>query len=62
MKPNKEKYYLDVHAIDDIYAIVEKDNNSDEYRVKTWNKRWRDLDTTIAYYEKIVEELKKFKK
>ncbi len=62
MKPDKEKYYLDVHAIDDIYAIVEKDNNSDEYRVKTWNKRWRDLDTTIAYYEKIVEGLKQFKK
>jgi hypothetical protein len=62
MKPDKEKYYLDVHAIDDIYAILEKNNNSDEYRVKTWNKRWRDLDTTIAYYEKIVKELKKFKK
>jgi|688.fasta_scaffold1728204_2 hypothetical protein len=62
MKADKEKYYLPVHAIDDIYAIIEKDNNSDEYRVKTWNKRWRDLDTTIAYYEKIVECLKQFKK
>jgi hypothetical protein len=62
MKPDKEKYYLPVHDIDDISAIVEKDTNSDEYRVKTWNKRWRDLDTTISYYEKIVECLKQFKK
>ncbi len=59
MKADKEKYYLPVNDIDDINVVVEKDNNSDEYRVKTWNKRWRDLDTTIAYYEKIVEELKK---
>lgn len=60
MKPHKEIFRLPVHDIDDISVKVTR--SEEGYQVKTWNKRIRDLDTTIAYYEKIVEELKKFRK
>lgn len=59
MTPDREIFKLPVHHIDDIEARVEREDG--QYRVKTWNKRWRDLETTIAYYEKIVECLKEFK-
>jgi hypothetical protein len=59
MKPTKEIFHLPVHDIDDISVKVTRSENG--YQVKTWNKRYRTLETTIAYYEKIVEELKKFR-
>ena len=59
MKPHKEIFRLPVHDIDDTSVRVTRSEAG--YQVKTWNKRYRDLETTIAYYEKIVEELKKFR-